>query len=99
MAAGDKKKTDFNKESINNLPNTNPVVYKILNENNENIYTGVAKRGRVQDRLKEHLPEGSDPVRGGKKVQIEQMSSINDAMKKESNIISRSKPKNNIKGK
>lgn len=89
----------FEKEAIKNLPNDKPVVYKILNNENENIYTGVAKRGRVIGRLIEHLPGGIDPIRGGKKVQIEKMKSIDDAIKKESNIISRTKPKFNKKGK
>ena len=61
-----------------------------MTETRSNNYTGTAKRGRVQERLQEHL--GKIP---GSKVQIEQMSSIHEALKKESNIISRSKPKYN----
>ena len=94
-----KKTVKLTKEGIGNLPNDNPAVYKIKNKNNENIYTGVAKRGRVKDRLNEHLPKGKDPIRSGIKVEIEQMNSISEAEKKESNIISRSKPKYNKKGK
>lgn len=94
-----KKTTNFTKADIQNLPNDKPVVYKIKNRNNENIYTGVAKRGRVTDRLNEHLSAGPDPIRGGAKVEIEQMQNISEAEKKESNIISRTKPKHNIKGK
>ena len=74
-------------------------MYKILNSKDENIYTGVAKRGRVHERLKEHLSEGTDSIRGGKKVQIEQMHTIEEAIKKETNIISRTKPIHNKKGK
>ena len=85
-----KKTVKYNETGISNLPNNKPVVYKILTENNNNNYTGIAKRGRIQDRLREHL--GVIP---GAKVQIEQMSRINDAAKKESNIISKSKPKYN----
>ena len=76
------------------LPNNKPVVYKIVTAGGNNNYTGIAKRGRVQDRINEHLNEIP-----GAKVQIEQMSSISDARKKESNIIKRSQPKYNKQGK
>ena len=88
------KTVKYNKESIQNLPNDKPVVYKILTPTGNNNYTGIAKRGRVQERISEHL--GEIP---GAKVIIEQMPNINEAAKKESNIISRSKPKYNKQGK
>ena len=88
------KTVRFNIEGIKSLPNNKPIVYKILTQNENNNYTGVAKRGRVQERLMEHL--GQIP---GAKVKIEQMSSISEAEKKEANIIVKSKPKYNIKGK
>jgi predicted GIY-YIG superfamily endonuclease len=93
-----KKTVDFSKVGIDHLPKDKPVVYKILTENRKNNYTGVAQRGRVQERLEEHLPGGKDHVPGSK-IQVEQMSSIQDAQKKEAQIISRSKPKYNEKGK
>ena len=65
-----------------------------LTENGTNNYTGIAKKGRVPDRIIEHI--GEIP---GAKVQIEQQSSIKVAEKKETNIISRMKPKYNKKGK
>ncbi len=89
-----KKTVKYNKTNINDLPNDKPVVYKILTNNNSNNYTGIAKRGRVQDRISEHLDEIP-----GSRVQIEQMSSVRDASQKEKNIISRVKPKYNIRGK
>jgi len=92
------KTTKFNKSGIGKLPDDKPVVYKIQSEGGKNNYTGVAKRGRVQDRLAEHLPGGKDHIPGSR-VHIEQMSSISDAMAKESRIISRSKPRHNKKGK
>jgi len=95
MAKRKTKVVEFAEEGIANLPKDKPVVYKIKNQSGENIFTGVAKRGRVQDRLNEHLPGGAAPIPGGAKVQIEQMPSISDAEKKETNIISRSKPKYN----
>lgn len=92
------KTVKFNESGIDRLPNDKPVVYKIITPGGNNNYTGVAKRGRVQERLAEHLSGGKDEVPGAK-VQIEQMSTIQEAMKKEQNIIARSKPKYNEQGK
>lgn len=98
--ANEKTKTSkFDGDGIASLPKDKPVVYKILNEKDENIYTGVAKRGRVEERLREHLPGGPDPIIGGVKVKIQQKPSISEAEKSETLIISRSKPKLNRKGK
>jgi len=93
-----KKTVIFNKSGIEKLPDDKPVIYRILTDSGTNNYTGIAKRGRVQERLEEHLPGGKDYVPGSK-VQIEQHSSIADAKQKESNIIARSKPKHNKQGK
>jgi len=88
------KKVKFNKTGIEKLPNSKPVVYKIKTGAGNNNYTGVAKRGRVQERLKEHL--SNIP---GATVQIEQMDRISEAREKEARIIKRSKPKYNKQGK
>ena len=93
-----KKTVPFNPKGIGKVPDDKPVVYKILTGGGKNNYTGVAQRGRVQERLTDHLPGGRDYVPGAK-VQIEQMSSIKAAEVKESRIISRSKPPHNDKGK
>lgn len=93
-----KKTVDFNRKGIEKLPDNKPVVYKILTEGGKNNYTGVAQRGRVKERLQEHLPGSKDSV-PGTKVQIEQLSRIEGAQKKETLIISRSKPKYNEQGK
>ncbi len=89
-----KKTVNYKKEDIKKLPNDKPVVYKIVTAGGNNNYTGIAKRGRVQDRINEHMNEIP-----GAKVQIEQMSSISDARKKESSIIKHSQPKYNKEGK
>ena len=89
-----KKTVKYSKETIKNLPNDKPVVYKIFTENKKNNYTGTAKKERVPDRIAEHI--GEIP---GAKVQIEQFSSIKEALKKESNIILRTHPKYNKEGK
>lgn len=94
-----KKTVPFNPDGIGKLPDAKPVTYKILDKDGNNLYTGSAKRSRVQDRLREHLASGPDSIRGGVKVQIEQQASIEDAQAKESRIIARSKPPLNKKGK
>ena len=94
-----RKTVQLNKQGIQSLPDNRPVVYKILNSEGENIYTGVAGRGNVHDRLADYLPGNPDAVPGAAKVQIQQVSSIDEAKKKEANIISRSKPKYNQQGK
>ena len=93
-----KKTVPFNQKGVEKLPDSKPVVYKILTQGGKNKYTGVAQRGRVQERLQEHLPGGKDFV-PGTKVSIEQVGNIKEAEAKESRIISRSKPPHNEKGK
>lgn len=93
-----KKTVKFNEDGITKLPNDKPVVYKILTQTGNNNYTGSAKRGRVQERLKEHLPGGKDYIPGAK-VQIEQTGSVSEAQQKEARVITRTKPKHNKRGK
>ncbi len=94
-----KKSANFDRKGIESLSKDKPVVYKIVDKKGKNLYTGVAKRGRVEERLKEHLPGARDPIRGGEKVVIQGKSSIKDAMKSESRIIKSQKPPQNKKGK
>ncbi len=89
-----KKTVNFNKSGVSKLPNDKPVVYKIKSKGGQANYAGTAQRGRVQDRLEEHLPGGKDYVPGSK-VEIEQMKSISEAREKEETIISRTEPKYN----
>ena len=97
--AAKKKTAEFNDQGVNDLAADKPVVYKILDQKRENIYTGVAKRGRVRERIKEHLPGGPDAIPGGAKVKIEQKGSIDEARASEDRIIKRAQPKYNKKGK
>ena len=91
-----KKTVSYNKSGAEKLPDAKPVIYRILTDSGKTNYVGVAKKGRVQDRVSEHLEDGKIP---GAKVQIEQMPSIDAAKQKEENIISRTKPKYNEQGK
>lgn len=93
-----RRTSDFDKAGIDKLPNDKPVVYKILNRAGKPNYAGSAKRGRVRARLREHIPGGEEHI-PGTTVQIEQMSSIEEAEAKEQRIISRTKPPYNKRGK
>lgn len=94
-----KKTVSFDPKSIDDIAQDKPVVYKILDKKDENIYTGSAKRGRVADRIKEHLPGSPDAIRGGVKVKIEQKDNIKEAQNSEERVIKRSQPRYNKKGK
>lgn len=88
------KKVSYNEKGIKDLPNDKPVLYKIETNAGSLNYVGIAQRGRVQERIKEHI--GEIP---GSKVKIEQFSRIDDAREKEANVIKRSNPQYNIQGK
>lgn len=89
-----KKTVTFNKEGIGKLPEAKPVMYRIETNNGRDNYVGVAKRGRVQERIGEHLAGAKDPIPGAK-VQIEQLPTIHRAEQKEKAVIARSQPKYN----
>ena len=88
----------MNKKGVAKLPNDKPVVYRIKTQGGSNNYTGVAKKGRVQERVNEHLKGGKDYVPGAK-VQIHQQSTIAKAKAQEKAIIKREQPKHNKQGK
>lgn len=88
-----KKKVKYNKTEIEQLPNDKPVLYKIETEGGNPNYVGIAKRGRVRERIAEHL--GEIP---GATVTVERFSNIQDARKKEANVIRRNQPKYNKQG-
>ncbi len=53
------------KTSIKSVPGDKPGVYRIKNAGNEILYVGIAKRGRLPDRIYEHKGE----FEGGTKFQ------------------------------
>ena len=91
-----RKTVKFTPTGIEKLPDDKPVVYRIQTDGGKTNYVGVAQRGRVQDRLREHLNASEIP---GAKVQVEQMPSIQEARDTEARIIDRTQPKYNEKGK
>jgi len=82
------------RSGIGKLPENRPVMYRIETSSGKDNYIGVAKRGRVQERIGEHLVGAKDPIPGAK-VQIEQQPTIQRAEQKEKTVIARSQPKYN----
>jgi len=70
------KTVKFTQSGAVKLPNDKPVVFKIHSESGKTNYGEIAKRGRVQERIQEHLDAGKIP---GAKVQVQPVSSIQDA--------------------
>ena len=85
----------LNKTNISNVPTGKPIVYRLLNNGGDNVYTGTAKRQRSQERLQEHMPGGPDPIPGASSFQVKQMESIKKAQQEEKRIIEKEKPKHN----
>jgi excinuclease UvrABC nuclease subunit len=88
-------KRGFTKANIERTPAGKPVVYEILDGNATIIYAGKAKRREGPGRIADHLPDGQDPIKGGKFFRIKQMGSIHEAQEEEKRIIKREKPKYN----
>lgn len=89
-----KKTVKFSKSGICNLPDDKPVVYRIKTESGNTNYVGIAQRGRVRDRVGEHLQKGKDQIPGAV-VQVEQLDHISQARVRESNIIGKTNPRYN----
>lgn len=89
----------FNKTSIKNLPEEKPILYLLQNNPGDELYLGVAKKGRVQERLKEHLTLKKEKIPGAAKVKFAQFSSIEKAKKVEKRLIKKLEPKFNEQNK
>ena len=88
------KKVKYTKQSIAQIPDDKPVLYRVETESGNPRYIGVAQRGNVREIISEHLSEVP-----GATVRIEQFDDIRDAMKKEINVIRRAKAKYKKQGK
>jgi hypothetical protein len=88
------KKTNYKKRAIEKLSDDRPVVYEIATEGGKSNYVGSAQKGRVAERIKEHLDEIP-----GAKVKINQFASIKEAREAEKKMIEKKKPKYNKLGK
>lgn len=89
----------FTKENIKDTPRNKAIVYKIKNTDGKNLYTGIARRGRAEDRLMEHKLLKKDLIPGGTRFQIAQVKNKDRAEQIEKQIIKKEQPKFNIKGK
>ena len=88
----------FTWAGITNLPENKPVVYIIRSKSGRANYVGFAKRGRVQERISEHLPNGPDAIPGAKVV-VEPVDDLANAKQKQMNMIKRMQPTYNKQGK
>jgi len=91
-------KRKFIKSNIPKLPANKPVTYSLETAGGQVNYVGAAKRGRVRQRLMEHLPSGPDPI-PAKTVIIKQFPSIEKAKTAEKIAIKKKQPKYNIQNK
>lgn len=89
----------FNKTNIKDIPEEKPILYRLLNDSGNELYDGVAKRNRVQDRLLEHLTFKKYKIPGATKIKIAQFSNIEKAKRVEKTLINKLQPKFNIKEK
>lgn len=96
---GKRKTAKMNADAIGELSADKPAVYKIRNQAGDVTYIGSAKRGRVQQRIAEHLSSGPDAIPGAASVTIEQKGSIAKARESEARSIKKTKPKHNKRGK
>ncbi|MBI5899702.1 MAG: hypothetical protein HZB40_10795 [Rhodocyclales bacterium] len=93
-----RKTVDFTKSGIAGLSKDKPALYTIETAGGRTNYIGIAQRGRVAERLAEHLPGARDAVPGAK-VRVEPMPSIAEARAREARAIARVQPKYNKQGK
>ena len=89
----------FTKTNIQNVPDNKAVVYRINNDGGKNLYTGIAGRGRVQERLLEHKELKGESIPGGTKFQVAQVENKDRARKIETQIIKKDQPKFNEQNK
>jgi len=89
----------FTKTNIKRVPNSKAIVYKIKNNTGENLYTGIAGRGRAQDRLQEHKIFKKDAIPGGTKFQFIQVKNKAKATQIEKQIVKKEQPKFNEQNK
>lgn len=85
----------FTKSNIKDLPTNKAVTYIIKDSNNKNIYTGIAGRGEIQNRLLAHKEYKKDKIPGASKFQIKQVKNKDIARRIEKQIIKKEKPKYN----
>ena len=89
----------FTKTNINKMPENKAIIYKIKNSKGENLYTGIAGRGRSQERLLEHKEIKKEKIPEGTKFQYVQVKNKDIAEKIEKQIIKKEQPEYNEQNK
>ena len=85
----------FTKENIANVPQDKAIIYKIKSRGGENLYTGIAGRGRSQERLLEHKEIKKEKIPEGTKFQYEKVKTKVRAHEVEKSIIKKEQPEFN----
>ncbi|HOX30262.1 MAG TPA: hypothetical protein P5080_03905 [Candidatus Paceibacterota bacterium] len=85
----------FTKENICNVPQNKAIIYKIKDGSGENLYTGIAGRGRTQDRLLEHKEIQKEKIPGGTRFQYAVVKTKVRAHEIEKSIIKKDQPEFN----
>lgn len=85
----------FTKENIANVPQNKAIIYKIKNKSGKNLYTGIAGRGRSQERLLEHKEIKKEKIPEGTKFQYAQVKTKVRAHEIEKSIIKKEQPEFN----
>jgi hypothetical protein len=84
----------FSKKAIKELPDNKPGVYIIKNNSGTNMFTGIAKRGQVQETLENHF-YGGDKYVPGAWLQFEQFNNLTDCNARLKTILERDEPSYN----
>lgn len=85
----------FTKANIAKVPQDKAIIYKIKNREGENLYTGIAGRGRSQERLVEHKDIKKEKIPEGTRFQYAQVKTKVRAHQIEKSIIKKEQPEHN----
>ena len=85
----------FTKGNIAKVPQDKAIIYKIKNREGENLYTGIAGRGRSQERLVEHKDIKKEKIPEGTRFQYAQVKTKDHAHQIEKAIIKKEQPEHN----
>lgn len=85
----------FTKENITKVPQEKAIIYKIKSREGENLYTGIAGRGRSQERLLEHKEIKKEKIPEGTRFQYAQIKTKDRAHQIEKVIIKKEQPEYN----
>lgn len=85
----------FTKQNITKVPQDKAVIYKIKDRGGENLYTGIAGRGRSQERLLEHKEIKKEKIPEGTRFQYAQVKNKERAHDIEKQIIKKEQPEFN----